>query len=225
MITKTRFINLALLLVGLVIIWQVVSNARQYFYKTVSAIKPEMVYAEKENTRIFPDKKSETTYLNSKNIYDFINGDEPDLTKHKAQIIDEKIALSRKNKREYERIVVPRKPVAQAGSTIKFKDTNIKITKSHKYVPKRKAKGRKNMVQLGAFRSKQAALNHWVKLQSAYPSIMKNVQYYIARENVRDVGFLYKLKAGSFNSKKIAKRFCRDLRNEKLDCFYTSAAF
>ena len=73
-------------------------------------------------------------------------------------------------------------------------------------------------VQLGAFRSVDAAEKAWTDLQKAHKSLLGTVPHRVQSVEIKGKGMFHRLQAGAFADKAEASSLCGDLKAEKQDC-------
>ncbi len=96
-----------------------------------------------------------------------------------------------------------------------------------KPAPKPKAKpaatsGTRYRVQLGSFRSSDAAENQWKILNSKFGALLSNVSYRVEDVTVQGKGTFHRLQAGAYDSKTGANKLCDALKAKKQDCLVVS---
>lgn len=73
-------------------------------------------------------------------------------------------------------------------------------------------------VQLGAFRSVDAAEKAWTDLQKAHKSLLGEVVHRVQSVEIKGKGMFHRLQAGAFADKAGAGTLCTSLKVEKQDC-------
>lgn len=82
----------------------------------------------------------------------------------------------------------------------------------------KKSDGDKFRVQLGAFRSMDAAEKAWVDLQKAHKSLLGDVPHVVQSIEIKGKGLFHRLQAGAYGEKVAANTLCQNLKAEKQDC-------
>ncbi|MBL4808329.1 MAG: SPOR domain-containing protein [Rhodobacteraceae bacterium] len=77
-------------------------------------------------------------------------------------------------------------------------------------------------VQLGSFRTKDAAEKQWQTLRSKYGSLLSAVKYRVQDVAVKDKGTFHRLQAGTYKSRASANKLCDALKAKKQDCLVVS---
>ncbi|MCR9212519.1 MAG: SPOR domain-containing protein [Proteobacteria bacterium] len=96
-----------------------------------------------------------------------------------------------------------------------------------KPAPKPKAKpaatsGTRYRVQLGSFRSSDAAENQWKILNSKFGALLSNVSYRVEDVTVQGKGTFHRLQAGAYDNRTGANKLCDALKAKKQDCLVVS---
>lgn len=97
-----------------------------------------------------------------------------------------------------------------------------------KPAPKPKAKpaatasGTRYRVQLGSFRSNEAAQNQWKILNSKFGALLSNVSHRVQDVTVQGKGTFHRLQAGAYESRAGANKLCDALKAKKQDCLVVS---
>nr|WP_240969577.1 SPOR domain-containing protein [Sneathiella limimaris] len=73
-------------------------------------------------------------------------------------------------------------------------------------------------VQLGAFRSEDAAKKAWRDLQKKHEGLLAGEVYKIQTAEVTGKGLFYRLQAGAFEDRSKAAELCDQLKARKQDC-------
>ncbi len=73
-------------------------------------------------------------------------------------------------------------------------------------------------VQLGAFRSTDAAEKAWVDLQKAHQDLLGSIPHRVQSVEIKGKGMFHRLQAGAFAEKVGANTLCTSLKAEKQDC-------
>ncbi|MFT6558679.1 SPOR domain-containing protein [Sneathiella sp.] len=73
-------------------------------------------------------------------------------------------------------------------------------------------------VQLGAFRSTDAAEIAWQRFQKAHEGLLRGIPHRVQEAEVKGKGLFYRLQVGAFADKASAGKLCADLKAEKQDC-------
>lgn len=73
-------------------------------------------------------------------------------------------------------------------------------------------------VQLGAFRSTDAAEKAWVDLQKAHEDLLGTIEHRVQSVEIKGKGMFHRLQAGAFAEKVGASALCSSLKAEKQDC-------
>ncbi|WP_340149928.1 SPOR domain-containing protein [uncultured Sneathiella sp.] len=77
-------------------------------------------------------------------------------------------------------------------------------------------------VQVGSFRSQDAAEKQWAMLNSKFKSMLSDVSHRVQDVKVEDKGTYFRLQLGAFSSRDGANRLCNDLKAQKQDCLVVS---
>jgi len=77
-------------------------------------------------------------------------------------------------------------------------------------------------VQVGSFRSPDAAEKQWSTLSSKYKSLLSGLTYRVQDVAVKDKGTYYRLQLGAYDSRDGANKLCSDLKAQKQDCLVVS---
>ncbi|MAZ03311.1 MAG: hypothetical protein CMN56_09250 [Sneathiella sp.] len=77
-------------------------------------------------------------------------------------------------------------------------------------------------VQVGSFRSQDAAEKQWTMLNSKFKSMLSDVSHRVQDVKVEDKGTYFRLQLGAFSSRDGANRLCNDLKAQKQDCLVVS---
>jgi len=85
-------------------------------------------------------------------------------------------------------------------------------------VASKKATGDKFRVQLGAFRSMDAAEKAWIDLQKAHKTLLGQVPHVVKSVEIKGKGLFHRLQAGAYAEKVAANNLCQNLKAEKQDC-------
>ncbi|MEH6405000.1 MAG: SPOR domain-containing protein [Sneathiella sp.] len=80
------------------------------------------------------------------------------------------------------------------------------------------AASNKFRVQLGAFRSMDAAEKAWVDLQKAHKTLLGQVPHVVQSIEIKGKGMFHRLQAGAYAEKIAASDLCKNLKAEKQDC-------
>ncbi len=75
------------------------------------------------------------------------------------------------------------------------------------------------LVQLGAFRSRADARDHWEKLRRQHPDIVGGLEHTVIRADLGEKGIYYRLRAGGFASQAVAGATCQQLSKRQQACF------
>lgn len=73
-------------------------------------------------------------------------------------------------------------------------------------------------VQLGAFRSKEAASKQWLTLQKRHRGLLGKLPHNIQSVKITGKGQFFRLQAGKFTDRSPAMTLCTNLKTEKQDC-------
>ncbi len=116
---------------------------------------------------------------------------------------------------------------AAPASTSETKTEEKVAVVAPKPAPKPKAKpaaasGARYRVQLGSFRSSDAAENQWKILNSKFGSLLSNVSYRVEDVTVQGKGTFHRLQAGAYDSRTNANKLCDALKAKKQDCLVVS---
>jgi len=85
--------------------------------------------------------------------------------------------------------------------------------------PKKTATGAVNFrVQLGAFRSVDAAERAWDKLQKKHVALLADVPHRVQSIEIKGKGLFHRLQAGAFEARDGASSLCQNLKAAKQDC-------
>lgn len=85
--------------------------------------------------------------------------------------------------------------------------------------PKKAATGAVNFrVQLGAFRSVDAAERAWDKLQKKHVALLADVPHRVQSIEIKGKGLFHRLQAGAFEARDGASSLCQNLKAAKQDC-------
>ena len=84
--------------------------------------------------------------------------------------------------------------------------------------PKVAPAGAAYRVQLGAFRSEDAAKKAWRDLQKKHEELLSGEVYKIQSVEIKGKGLFYRLQAGAFGARDDAASLCTKLKAEKQDC-------
>ncbi|GLQ07480.1 SPOR domain-containing protein [Sneathiella chinensis] len=84
--------------------------------------------------------------------------------------------------------------------------------------PKKPANAGDYRVQIGAFRSTDAAEQAWGRLQKAHKALLTGVPHFIQSVEVKGKGMFHRLQAGAFENRAGAENLCTALKAEKQDC-------
>ena len=86
-------------------------------------------------------------------------------------------------------------------------------------LPKKTATGAVNFrVQLGAFRSVDAAERAWERLQKKHASLLTDVPHRVQSVEITGKGLFHRLQAGAFEARNGAANLCENLKAAKQDC-------
>lgn len=85
-------------------------------------------------------------------------------------------------------------------------------------VPEPATDGAVYRVQLGAFRSRDAAEKAWVSIGKKHRVLLDDARYRVSSKEVKGKGVFYRLQVGNFPKKADASDLCRRLKAEKQDC-------
>ena len=77
-------------------------------------------------------------------------------------------------------------------------------------------------LQLGSYRSEQAAHKEWLRIQKKYHTLLRDVTYKVEKVNLADKGVYYRLKTGPFTREAEARKICQELKEHKQGCFLAS---
>ncbi|MEX1035577.1 MAG: SPOR domain-containing protein [Sneathiella sp.] len=77
-------------------------------------------------------------------------------------------------------------------------------------------------VQVGSFRSPDAAEKQWQTLNAKFKSMLSDVSHRVQDVEVKDKGTYFRLQVGAFSSRDSANRLCNDLKAQKQDCLVVS---
>ncbi len=69
-----------------------------------------------------------------------------------------------------------------------------------------------HLLQLGAFRSEDAAANGWQRLAARYPQLFAGLDPDIERADLGERGVFYRLRGGPFDGRDSAERACQSLK-------------
>ncbi len=78
------------------------------------------------------------------------------------------------------------------------------------------------VVQLGAFRSEEQALDSWGKLRNRLPVVMDVTTADVQRADLGAKGIYYRLRAAAFGDRTTASAFCNALKAKGQDCIVVS---
>lgn len=85
--------------------------------------------------------------------------------------------------------------------------------------PKKAATGAVNFrVQLGAFRSVDAAERAWDRLQKKHTTLLADVPHRVQSIEIKGKGLFHRLQAGAFEARDGASSLCQNLKAAKQDC-------
>jgi cell division protein FtsN len=79
-------------------------------------------------------------------------------------------------------------------------------------------KGPAYRVQLGAFRSTDAAEKAWLDLQKKHNALLQGLPHKVQSVEIKGKGMFYRLQAGGYKNKVAASSLCGDLKKAKQDC-------
>lgn len=77
-------------------------------------------------------------------------------------------------------------------------------------------------VQVGSFRSQDAAEKQYSTLSSRFKSLLSGLTYRVEDVVVKDKGTYFRLQLGSYGDRDSAKQLCNDLKAQKQDCLVVS---
>jgi len=74
-------------------------------------------------------------------------------------------------------------------------------------------------VNVGSYRSRAVSQSQWASLKARSPALLGDRSATIRRAVVRNRGVYYRIQLGPYGSKSAALRFCKTLKDARIDCF------
>ncbi|MZR30859.1 SPOR domain-containing protein [Sneathiella litorea] len=102
------------------------------------------------------------------------------------------------------------------------KKVEVAAVPTPKAVDAPKTSGPMYRVQVGSFRSSDAAEKQWSMLSSKFESLLSGLSYRVENVAVEDKGTYFRLQLGAYGSRDSANKLCSDLKAQKQDCLVVS---
>lgn len=116
----------------------------------------------------------------------------------------------------------PEVVVEKVAPEVEEKKVEVVAAPVPKKVEEPKASGPRYRVQVGSFRSADAAEKQWSMLSSKHKSLLSGLSYRVQDVDVKDKGTYYRLQLGAYGSRDSANKLCNDLKAQKQDCLVVS---
>jgi cell division protein FtsN len=146
------------------------------------------------------------------------------LSESKDQV-SEKAETAKETATETVKEVTESQPIQKVEEKVEEK-TVVAAVPTPKPAPKATAPaasdGPRYRVQLGSFRSKDAAEKQWQNLRGKYKSLLDNLSYRVQDIAVEDKGTFHRLQAGAYENRSNAIKLCDSLKAKKQDCLVVS---
>jgi len=97
-------------------------------------------------------------------------------------------------------------------------DTTVALKSATKATPKAGSNSAAYRVQLGAFRSSDAAEKAWLDLQKKHEELLQGIAHKVQSVEIKGKGVFHRLQAGEFVQKASANGLCSKLKAQKQDC-------
>ncbi len=124
--------------------------------------------------------------------------------------------------------VVPAKRTASKRVPRRTQPRSTHRTPARQYaaVPNKRGKARRGRsrsywVQVASLRRRAAAENRWQSLARRKPNLLGNANHRVRRVSLGARGIYYRVQAGPFAARTVAKRLCRSLKADGIDCYLT----
>jgi cell division protein FtsN len=121
-----------------------------------------------------------------------------------------------------EPVKTPEVVVEKAAPKVEEKKIEVAAAPTPKTVEEPKTNGPLYRVQVGSFRSPDAAKKQWTSLSGKYKSLLSGLSYRVQDVDVKDKGTYYRLQLGAYGSRDSANKLCSDLKAQKQDCLVVS---
>jgi cell division protein FtsN len=112
--------------------------------------------------------------------------------------------------------------VEKVAPKVEEKKVEVAAAPAPKKVAEPKTSGPLYRVQVGSFRSSDAAEKQWSMLSSKHKSLLSGLSYRVQDVDVKDKGTYYRLQLGAYGSRDSANKLCSDLKAQKQDCLVVS---
>ncbi len=112
----------------------------------------------------------------------------------------------------------PEVVIEKVAPKVEEKKVEVAAAPVPKKVEGPKTSGPLYRVQVGSFRSSDAAEKQWTTLSSKYKSLLSSLSYRVQDVDVKDKGTYYRLQLGAYGSRDAANKLCNDLKAQKQDC-------
>ena len=77
-------------------------------------------------------------------------------------------------------------------------------------------------IQLLALKSRNSVIEYWEELNKKYKQLFNDKNYYIESVDLNNVGIIYRLQVGDFESYDLANNFCKEYikvaNKNRIDC-------
>ncbi|MDF2367286.1 SPOR domain-containing protein [Sneathiella sp.] len=112
----------------------------------------------------------------------------------------------------------PEVMVEKIEPKVEEKKVEVAAAPVPKKVEEPKTSGPLYRVQVGSFRSPDAAEKQWSTLSAKHKSLLSGLNYRVQDVDVKDKGKYYRLQLGAYGSRDGANKLCSDLKAQKQDC-------
>lgn len=101
---------------------------------------------------------------------------------------------------------------------VEEKKVEVAVAPAPTKIEEPKSDGPLYRVQVGSFRSPDAAEKQWQTLNSKFKSMLSDVSHRVQDVKVEDKGTYFRLQVGAFSNRDSANQLCNDLKAQKQDC-------